>query len=68
MIDGRYYFYWRVKSDLRTYENITKNATDQEDDYITGCLTDYLYFPYQRSKRNHFGLFTKIRESILILF
>ena len=26
------------------YENIRKFATDQGDDYTTGCLLDYLYF------------------------
>ena len=27
-----------------THENILKNATDQGDDYTTGCLLDYPYF------------------------
>ena len=33
-----------MKNDLRTYDNIRKIATDQEDDYTTGCLLDYPYF------------------------
>ena len=28
----------------KTYENIGKIATGQEDDYTTGCLLDYSYF------------------------
>ena len=28
----------------KTYENIRKIATGQEDDYTTGCLLDYPYF------------------------
>ena len=31
-----------VKYNLITYDNIRKIATDQRDDYITGCLLDYL--------------------------
>ena len=27
-----------------TYDNIQKIATDEEDDYTTGCLLDYNYF------------------------
>ena len=33
-----------AKSDMRTYDNIRKIATGQEDDYTTGCLLDYNYF------------------------
>ena len=33
-----------AKSDMRTYDNIRKIATSQEDDYTTGCLLDYNYF------------------------
>ena len=29
---------------MRTYDNIRKIATDQRDDYATGCLLDYPYF------------------------
>ena len=34
----------QLKSDKVTYENITNLATGQGDDYITGCLLDYIYF------------------------
>ena len=33
-----------VKNDRRTYNNIRKFATDQRDDYTTGCLLHYVYF------------------------
>ena len=33
-----------VKNDLRTYNNIQKITTSQEDDYTTVCLSDYHYF------------------------
>ena len=33
-----------VKNNLRTYDDIRKIATCQEDDYITGCLLDYNCF------------------------
>ena len=29
---------------MRTYDNIQKIATDQGDEYTTGCLLDYSYF------------------------
>ena len=32
------------KSDLKTYDNIRKIATDQGDDYTSGYLLDYPYF------------------------
>ena len=32
-----------VKNDLKTYENIWKIATDQEDDYLTGCWLDFSF-------------------------
>ena len=44
MIDGQNVFDQPVKNDLRTYDNIEKIATGQEDDYTTGCLLDYNYF------------------------
>ena len=44
MIYGRQFFYQQLKSDLKTYDNIRKIATDQGDDYTTGCLLDYSYF------------------------
>ena len=33
-----------LKNNKIIYENIRKNATDQGDDYKTGCLLDYAYF------------------------
>ena len=42
MIDGKTFFNQRVKNNKITYENIRKNATDQEDDYTAGCLLDYI--------------------------
>ena len=44
MIDGLKFFDQPVKNNLRTYDNIRKIATDQGDDYTTGCLLDYHYF------------------------
>ena len=43
-IDRKNFFDLPGKSDMRTYDNIWKIATDQGDDYITGCLLDYNYF------------------------
>ena len=33
-----------VKTDLKTYDNIRKTETDQEDDYTPNFLLDYVYF------------------------
>ena len=44
MIDGKNFFDQPVENDKVTYENIRKIATDQGDDYTTGCLLDYTYF------------------------
>ena len=44
MIDGRNFFDQPIDSMTKTYENIRKIATDQEDDYTSGCLLDYSYF------------------------
>ena len=43
-IDGKNFLDLPGKSDMRTYGNIWKIATDQGDDYIVGCLLDYNYF------------------------
>ena len=43
MIDGRNFFDEPVKNNLRTYDNFSKIATGQGDDYTTGCLLDYPY-------------------------
>ena len=44
MIDERDSFEQPIKNDLKTYDNSRKIATDQCDDYTTGCLLDYPYF------------------------
>ena len=44
MIDGKNFFDQPVKNDKVTYENIRKITMGQGDDYITGCLLDYIYF------------------------
>ena len=44
MIDERKFFDQPVKNNQITSDNIRKIATDQGDDYVTGCLLDCLYF------------------------
>ena len=44
MIGGKNFFDQPINSMTETYENITKIAIGQGDDYTTGCLLDYLYF------------------------
>ena len=44
MINGENIFDQPVKNNKEAYENIRKFATDQRDDYTTGCLLDYPYF------------------------
>ena len=41
MIDGQNLLDQPVRNDLITYDNIWKIATDQENDYTTGCLLEY---------------------------
>ena len=43
MINGENVFDHTIKNNKVTYENITKIATGQGDDYTTGCLLDYQY-------------------------
>ena len=43
MIGWKSFFNQPVKNDLLLYEKIEKIATDQRDDYTTGCLLDYNY-------------------------
>ena len=43
MINGRNFFDQSRNSDLKTYDKIRKIATDQGDDYTSGCLFDYPY-------------------------
>ena len=44
MTDGRNFVDQPVKNNLKTYDNIRKTATGQDDDYTTVCLLDYPYF------------------------
>ena len=44
MTNGKNIFDHKVKTDLKTYENIRMISKDQGDDYKTGCLLDYPYF------------------------
>ena len=44
MINGENVFDQTIKDNIVTYENIRKIATDQGDDYATGCLLDCPYF------------------------
>ena len=44
MTDGKNFSDQPAKSNLKTYDNIQKIATDQGDDYATGCLSGYNYF------------------------
>ena len=44
MIEGRNFFDQPINSMNKTYGNIRRIATDQGDDYTTGCLLDYSYF------------------------
>ena len=44
MIDGKNFFDQPINSINKTYENIRKIATNQGDNYTTGCLLDYSYF------------------------
>ena len=42
MINGRSFSSQPVKNNLTTYDNSQKITTGQGDDYITGCILDYL--------------------------
>ena len=44
MIDGKNVFDKPINSDLKTFENIRRIATGEEDDYTMGYLLDYSYF------------------------
>ena len=50
MIDGKNIFDQLINSMTKTYENIRKITTGQEDDYTPGCLLDYPYF------KNHYKM------------
>ena len=44
MFDRRNLLDQPIINDLKAYDNISKIATGQSDDYTTGCLLDYPYF------------------------
>ena len=44
MTDGKNFFDQPVKTDIRLYDNIQKIATDQGNDYTTGCVLDYYHY------------------------
>ena len=44
MIDRQNFFDQPIRNNLITYDNIRKIATGQGDDYMIGCLMDYIYF------------------------
>ena len=44
MINGENFVDQPIKNNKVTYDNISKIATGQGDDYTTGCLLDYPYF------------------------
>ena len=45
VINGENFFDQPIKNNKVTYDNIRKIAAGQGDDYTTGCLLDYSYFP-----------------------
>ena len=44
LIDGKNLFDLPVKNGQKTYDNIIKNATYQEDEYAIDYLLHYMYF------------------------
>ena len=56
MIDERNVFDQPVKNDLKTFDNIKKTATGQDDEHLIGCLLDYSYFKenYKQINCNRF--------------
>ena len=71
MVNGQNFFDQPGKSDMRTYDNIQKIATGQEDDCTTGFLLDYPHFnehynliPIDLSKQQPLDADTKVIEQI----
>ena len=54
MIGDRNFLDEPTKSDIRVFENIGKVANDQEEDYATGYLIDYIYFKEKLIDCNRF--------------
>ena len=46
MIDGRNFYDQRINDLIKQYHEVRKVSTGYGDDYITGCLLDYVYFKY----------------------
>ena len=44
MIDGKRFFDQPIKNHIKTYDNVRKITTCQEDSYTAGCLLNYNYF------------------------
>ena len=44
LIGGKNFFDQLINNDTKTYENIRKISTGQEDNYTSGCLLDYPNF------------------------
>ena len=43
IINGKNFYDQPIDSDIKRYKNIRKLATEQGEDYTTGCLLDYYY-------------------------
>ena len=43
-IDGRNFYGQSIHDSIKQYNKVGKISTEQGDDYITGCLLDYVYF------------------------
>ena len=43
-IDGRNFYVQSIHDSIKQYNKVGKISTGQGDDYITGCLLDYVYF------------------------
>ena len=41
IIDGSIFLDQSIKNDSRTFDNIRKGVTGQDDDHTHGCLLDY---------------------------
>ena len=54
MIDGRNFFDWPMRKDIRTCENIQKIVIGQGDDYTAGCPPGYPYFIEKFNTTNYF--------------
>ena len=50
LIDGRNFYDQPINDIIKQYDEIKNIATEQGDDYTTGCLLDYQYF------KDHYNL------------